>query len=108
MTTQNDDLLVIDADAHILEPPDLWERYLDPAFRDRPICIKTDERGLEYLEIDGKMSKRNSGGMLFAVGGALSAGAGFRRRRGPRWASPHGGAAARMRRGPSARRAPTC
>ena len=60
---------VIDADAHILEPPDLWQRYIDPAFRDRPICIKTDERGLEYLEIDGKRSKRNSGGMLFTVGG---------------------------------------
>lgn len=69
MTRQTDDLLVIDADAHILEPPDLWQRYLDPAFCDRPICIKTDDLGLEYLEIDGKMSKRNSGGMLFTVGG---------------------------------------
>ena len=69
MTRHTDDLLVIDADAHILEPPDLWQRYIDPAFRDRPICIKTDERGLEYLEIDGTRSKRNSGGMLFAVGG---------------------------------------
>ena len=69
MTRRTDDPLVIDADAHILEPPDLWQRYIDPAFRDRPICIKTDARGLEYLEIDGKMSKRNSGGMLFTVGG---------------------------------------
>lgn len=69
MTRRIDDPLVIDADAHILEPPDLWQRYIDPAFRDRPICIKTDGRGLEYLEIDGKMSKRNSGGMLFTVGG---------------------------------------
>ena len=67
MTRHTD--IVIDADAHILEPPDLWQRYIDPAFRDRPICIKTDERGLEYLEIDGKMSRRNSGGMLFTVGG---------------------------------------
>jgi hypothetical protein len=23
----------IDSDAHILEPPDLWERYLEPRFR---------------------------------------------------------------------------
>ena len=25
----------IDSDAHVLEPPDLWDRYLDPAFRER-------------------------------------------------------------------------
>jgi predicted TIM-barrel fold metal-dependent hydrolase len=24
----------IDGDGHVLEPPDMWERYLDPAFRD--------------------------------------------------------------------------
>src|SRR5215471_18700895 len=28
---------VIDADGHILEPPDLWERYSDPQYRDRAI-----------------------------------------------------------------------
>src|SRR5687768_1381260 len=25
----------VDADGHILEPPTLWEDYIDPAFRDR-------------------------------------------------------------------------
>ena len=25
---------VIDADGHILEPPDLWEQYIDPKFRE--------------------------------------------------------------------------
>jgi len=71
MTTAHDSLgsLVIDADAHILEPLDLWEHYLDPTFRDRAIRIKTDDRGLEYLEVNGRMSKRNSGGTLFIVGG---------------------------------------
>ena len=29
----------IDADGHILEPPDLWERYIDPPFRDRAIRL---------------------------------------------------------------------
>ena len=29
--------LVIDADGHILEPPDLWETYLEPKYRDRAI-----------------------------------------------------------------------
>ena len=26
----NTEELLIDADGHILEPPDLWERYLEP------------------------------------------------------------------------------
>jgi len=26
---------VVDADGHILEPLDLWEKYMDPKFRDR-------------------------------------------------------------------------
>src|ERR671934_961175 len=26
---------VMDSDMHIVEPTDLWERYIDPAFRDR-------------------------------------------------------------------------
>ena len=32
---------VVDADGHILEPLDLWDRYIDPKFRDRaPRIIK--------------------------------------------------------------------
>ena len=27
----------VDADGHILEPPDLWERYLEPKHRDRAL-----------------------------------------------------------------------
>ena len=30
-----DGFKVLDSDMHIVEPPDLWERYMDPAFRDR-------------------------------------------------------------------------
>ncbi len=26
---------VIDADGHILEPLDLWDKYIEPKFRDR-------------------------------------------------------------------------
>jgi hypothetical protein len=26
---------VMDSDMHIVEPADLWERYMDPAFKDR-------------------------------------------------------------------------
>jgi hypothetical protein len=25
---------VLDSDIHVIEPPDLWPRYIDPAFRD--------------------------------------------------------------------------
>ena len=29
----------IDADGHILEPPDLWEKYIEPKYRDRTIDV---------------------------------------------------------------------
>ena len=25
---------VMDSDMHIIEPPDLWQRYIDPEFKD--------------------------------------------------------------------------
>jgi len=46
----------IDADGHILEPPDLWERYIEPRFRDRALRIRRDN-GREYVEMDGAPSK---------------------------------------------------
>ena len=30
-----DGFKVMDSDMHIVEPTDLWERYIDPAFKDR-------------------------------------------------------------------------
>ena len=44
----------VDADGHILEPPDLWERYLEPKYRDRALRFVLDDRGLEELEIGGQ------------------------------------------------------
>ena len=44
----------VDGDGHILEPPDLWTRYMEPRYRDRALRIRQDDRGLEYLEIDGR------------------------------------------------------
>ena len=29
------DFKAMDSDMHVMEPPDLWERYMDPAYRDR-------------------------------------------------------------------------
>jgi hypothetical protein len=61
---------VVDADGHILEPPDTWERYLEPKYRDRAIRIGTDQNGLEYVEIDRAVSKVFHGGGLGGFGGA--------------------------------------
>ena len=61
----------VDADAHILEPPDLWENYIEPKYRDRALRIRIDENGLEELEIDGKrstMSRRGFPSTLGAMG----------------------------------------
>ncbi|MGH7965907.1 MAG: amidohydrolase family protein [Candidatus Binatia bacterium] len=48
---------VIDADGHILETPDAWEKYIDPPYRDRAIRIRTDSNGREYLEFNGRPSQ---------------------------------------------------
>src|SRR5205814_2550346 len=58
----------VDADGHILEPPDLWERYLEPRYRERALRLRADANGLEYLEIDCTASKIVRGGMLGMVG----------------------------------------
>ena len=58
----------VDGDGHVLEPPDLWQRYLEPGFRDRAPTIRPDDNGLEYLEIDGRASKIVRGGMPAGLG----------------------------------------
>lgn len=62
--------ILVDADGHILEPPDLWERYLEPQYRDRAIRICVDRHGLEYVEINGQKSRVLRAGVLGALGGA--------------------------------------
>ena len=59
----------VDADGHILEPPDLWESYIDPKFRDRALRFQLDENGLEELEIDGKRSVMSRRGFPSTLGG---------------------------------------
>ena len=64
------DSLLIDCDGHILEPPDLWEQYIDPQYRDRTLRIRVDpDDGYEYLEIDGTRSKLTRPGTLGTLGG---------------------------------------
>jgi hypothetical protein len=59
----------IDADGHVLEPPDLWERYLEPKYRDRALRIRTDSNGMEYFEMDGKPSWAGYPGFPGQLGG---------------------------------------
>ena len=47
---------VVDADGHVLEDADLWDRYLEPDYRDRPIRIVQDEAGWDVLEVAGQRS----------------------------------------------------
>ena len=37
---------VIDADGHVLEPVEVWDHYMDPAFRDRGRRLFVDENGV--------------------------------------------------------------
>src|SRR5438093_12674550 len=45
---------VLDSDIHIIEPSDLWPRYIDPAFRDRAPYGLTEDAGDLRLALDGK------------------------------------------------------
>ncbi len=58
----------VDADGHILEPPDLWENYLEERYRSRALRIQTDDDGFEYLEIAQQPSARSRKGSLGRLG----------------------------------------
>ena len=61
--------MVIDADGHILEPPDLGEKYLEPKYRDRAIRIRVGDDGYEFLEVAGNRAKLTRQGQLGTLGG---------------------------------------
>lgn len=58
--------MVVDCDSHVMEPPDLWQRYLEPKFRDRAIRIELVD-GEERLVIGERVVLRR---VLAALGGA--------------------------------------
>jgi uncharacterized protein len=60
----------VDADGHILEPLDLWQKYMDPAFRDRAPRIIMGNNGKEQLVVDEhRVGDGNLGiGRIGAVG----------------------------------------
>src|SRR5689334_2474205 len=60
---------VVDADGHILEPLDLWDTYIDPAFRERQPRFVIDDNGKERLTVEGKLLGNPRGiGSLGSVG----------------------------------------
>ena len=36
---------VVDADGHVLEPLDTWQKYIDPQYRDRAVRLEHDDNG---------------------------------------------------------------
>ena len=50
-----DNLRFVDSDMHVMEPPDLFERYLDPRFKDR-VSVK--------IGGDGRPSRGPAGTIL--------------------------------------------
>jgi predicted TIM-barrel fold metal-dependent hydrolase len=47
---------VVDSDAHVFEPHDLWERFLDPRFRPRAPKVVLDEQGRIRWDLDGRLT----------------------------------------------------
>jgi predicted TIM-barrel fold metal-dependent hydrolase len=67
---------VIDADGHILEPPDLWEKYIDPKYRDICPRLFVLENGGEMMRIEGNEGLdigRGKKPVTFGVTGAFGA-----------------------------------
>ena len=46
---------IVDMDSHVMEPPDLWENYLESRYQDRGIHIRLNADGLEELIVDGQV-----------------------------------------------------
>ncbi|HJQ85432.1 MAG TPA: amidohydrolase family protein [Candidatus Binatia bacterium] len=61
--------LVVDADGHVLEPPDCWARYVEPAWRERAIRVRRGADGRDVLEIEGRPARLTTPEMLGGLGG---------------------------------------
>lgn len=48
----SEELFAVDVDGHVCEPPDLWQKYLEPQYRARAVRIEKTSQGLEGLFID--------------------------------------------------------
>lgn len=51
---------LMDSDMHIIEPPDLWERYIDPAFKNRAPKGWPGHENPSVLEVDGTVYPKSA------------------------------------------------
>ena len=56
----------VDMDSHVLEPPDLWDNYLESKYQSRGIHIQRASDGQEELIVDNKVLMK---GRLASLGG---------------------------------------
>ena len=66
---------MVDADTHVLEPPDLWLNYLEPEYRDKAPRIVLDDNGLEtwyFNNRDGKTMAASHGKLGYLTGCGLN------------------------------------
>jgi len=61
--------LTIDADSHVLEPPDVWQRYVEPRWRERAVRVVRADDGRDVLLVDGKPARLTTSEMLGDFGG---------------------------------------
>ena len=60
---------IIDADGHVLEPVDIWDKYIDPAYRERAPRIVIDTDGKERLLVEDRVLGSQKGfGVIGAIG----------------------------------------
>ena len=57
----------IDADGHVLEPLDLWDKYIDPPFRERAPRLVIDKDGKERLASRSKILGSRAGSAASAA-----------------------------------------
>ena len=57
--------LVVDMDSHVLEPPDLWDNYLEEKYQDRSITVRKGDDGIEELIVDNQVLLK--GALLFSI-----------------------------------------
>jgi predicted TIM-barrel fold metal-dependent hydrolase len=57
---------VIDADGHVVEPPNLWSEYVEEPYRQRAPCLALDERGRPCEVVDDRIIMRHA--MLLTLG----------------------------------------
>ena len=60
MTTK--DFIVFDSDSHVVEPPELWEKYLDPEYRTlgRHALWRQEGPTGAYLKVNGEIFRDRS------------------------------------------------